>query len=746
MRRRMGRLILVANRLPVSVDLSDGQVNVHDSAGGLATGMRGLSMAEQTSWVGWPGGSPSNDEQRARLDQKLAEHSATPVYLSAQEAERFYEGMSNSVIWPLFHYLVDRLPLFVRDFEEYRAVNERFADAVCARASEEDLIWIHDYHLLLLPQILRERLPRARIGFFLHIPFPSSEIFRLLPHREELLAGMLGADLIGFHTFSYARHFSSALLGNLGVEPELDRVDVDGRNVSIGVFPMGIDVPLFERLAASPDLPERVSALRRAQNVERLILGVDRLDYTKGIPRKLLAMERLLERSPQYRGKVRLLQIAVPSRENVAEYKTLRADVEGLVGRINGSSGSLHDAPIHYLYQPVAQNELVASYRAAEIMLVTPLRDGMNLVAKEYVASRIDGDGVLVLSELAGAASELGEALTVNPYDVENLALTLDRALTMPETERRERMTALRDKVRARPVELWARQFVSALVADERTPEPRDLRQNTRELDALARELATRSEVLLTLDYDGTLVKITSNPERARPDSALRELLVALAEMPRVQVCIVSGRSQPSLAAWFGELAIDLVAEHGVWSKRARDSDWQCHIDPNTLGWLADAKRILQTYAERAPGAFLEEKTAGLAWHYRLVDPYLGLALARELRVHLVRHFAQAPVSILAGRKVIEMRPHGIDKGSAVRDSLGLFHRELAIAAAGDDRTDEDLFAALPENSLSLCAGTLATRARYRVSGPEQVRRFLRSFAEARKASAIAIDRHQQSL
>ncbi|HEX2673674.1 MAG TPA: bifunctional alpha,alpha-trehalose-phosphate synthase (UDP-forming)/trehalose-phosphatase, partial [Polyangiaceae bacterium] len=580
----MGRLILVANRLPVSLDLSDGQVNVQDSAGGLATGMRGLGQQEQTSWIGWPGGMPSTDEQRAELDKKLAEHSATPVYLSAQESERFYEGMSNSVIWPLFHYLIDRLPLFVRDYDEYRAVNQRFADIVCEQATEDDSIWIHDYHLLLLPQLLRERLPRARIGFFLHIPFPSSEIFRLLPHREELLHGMLGASVIGFHTFSYARHFSNALLGNLGIEPELDRVDVDGRNVSIGVFPMGIDVASFERLAADPELPERVSALRRAQNVERLILGVDRLDYTKGIPRKLLAMERLLERSPQYRGKVRLLQIAVPSRENVAEYKSLRADVEGLVGRINGSSGSLHDAPIHYLYQPIAQAELVASYRAAEVMLVTPLRDGMNLVAKEYVASRIDGDGVLVLSELAGAASELGEALTVNPYDVESLALSMDRALTMPEAERRERMAALREKVRARPVELWARQFVDALESDERSPEPRDLRANSPELDALARDLATRREVLLALDYDGTLVKISSNPDRARPDASLRELLVVLAQLPGVEVCIVSGRTQSSLATWFGELPIHLVAEHGVWSKRAGALDWKCHIDPSTLG------------------------------------------------------------------------------------------------------------------------------------------------------------------
>jgi len=734
----MSRLILVANRLPVSLDLSDGQVKVQDSAGGLATGMRGLSKQEQTSWVGWPGGTPSSDEQRAQLDRKLAEHSATPVYLSAQEAERFYEGMSNSVIWPLFHYLVDRVPLFVRDFDEYRAVNERFADCVCAQANEDDLIWIHDYHLLLLPKILRDRLPRARIGFFLHIPFPSSEIFRLLPHREELLRGMLGANLIGFHTFGYARHFSDALLGNLGIEPELDRVDVEGRSVSIGVFPMGIDVDTFERLANSPELPERVSELRRAQGVEQLILGVDRLDYTKGIPRKLLAMERLLERSPQYRGKVRLLQIAVPSRENVAEYKSLRADVEGLVGRINGSSGSLHDAPIHYLYKPLSQDELVASYRAADVMVVTPLRDGMNLVAKEYIAARTDGDGVLVLSELAGAASELGEALTVNPYDVESLAVSLERALSMPEAERRERMSALRDKVRARPVELWAQGFVDKLEAGERAPEPRDLRRDPAELDALAERLAQRAEVLFALDYDGTLVPIARNPDLARPDAALRELLAMLAGMSGVEVCVVSGRAQSSLSAWLGDLPIDLVAEHGVWSKRAGSDagDWKCHIDPTSLGWIDDAKRILQTYVERAPGALLEEKTAGLAWHYRLVDPYLGLALARELRVHLVRHFAQAPVSILAGRKVIEMRPQGIDKGSAIRDSLGLFRPELAFAAAGDDRTDEDLFAALPEDSISLCAGTLATRARYRVTGPEQIRRFLRGFVQARKARA----------
>jgi len=727
----MSRLILVANRLPVSVDLASDQVNIQPSNGGLATGMRGLSKAEQTSWVGWPGGMP-NDEQRTILDAKLAEYSASPVYLSPQESARFYEGMSNSVIWPLFHYLVDRMPLLVEDFDEYAAVNERFADAVCREAGEDDLIWIHDYHLLLLPQILRHRLPRARIGFFLHIPFPSSEIFRLLPHREELLRGMLGANLIGFHTFGYARHFAEALLGTLGIEPELDRVDVDGRNVKLGVFPMGIDVANFESLAEQESIVRKAAELRQAQGVEHLLLGVDRLDYTKGIPRKLLAMERLLERSPGYSGKVRLLQIAVPSRENVEQYKSLRNDVEQLVGRINGKNASLHASPIHYVYQTVTQEELVASYRAADIMVVTPLRDGMNLVAKEYVASRSDGDGVLVLSELAGAASELGEALTVNPYDVSSLAENLDRALAMSETERRERMAALREKVRARPVELWAKTFVDALEAGERLPEPRDLRRENSSLDQLAAELARRPEVVFTLDYDGTLVPIARNPELARPDPNLLELLATLAGLPSVRVCVVSGRAQGSLAAWLSNLPIDLVAEHGVWTKKAGELEWKCSIDPSVLGWMNDARAILLEYVERAPGARLEEKTAGLAWHYRNADPYLGVHLARELRMHLVRHLAQLPVSILGGRKVIELRPQGVDKGVAARDSLQAFTPGVTVCAMGDDRTDEDLFAALPEGSLSFCCGTLVTRASNRINGPDQVRRFLRRFVEAR--------------
>jgi len=730
--RGMSRLILVSNRLPVSVDLSDGGVSVQPSSGGLATGMRGLTAQQDTLWLGWPGGMPSGEEQRAELTRQLETHSAMPVYLSKAEAEGFYEGMSNGVIWPLFHYLIDRVPLFVREFEDYRAVNERFADAVCEVANEDDLIWIHDFHLLLLPSLLRARMPRLRIGFFLHIPFPSSEIFRIMPHREELLRGLLGANLIGFHTFDYARHFSTALLGTLGIEAELDRVDADGRNVAIGVFPMGIDVAAFERLAAAEQTQRLSEKLRHTQGIEQLLLGVDRLDYTKGLPRKLLAMERLLERSPNYRGKIRLLQIAVPSRENVEQYKSLRHDVEQLVGRINGSSGSLHDAPIHYLYQGVSSEELVASYRAANVMVVTPLRDGMNLVAKEYVASRTDGDGVLVLSELAGAASELGEALTVNPYDVEALADALDRALTMPEVERRERMASLREKVHARPVELWAEDFVARLKSAESTPVPRDLRADNGAVAALGAALAEHAQVHLAIDYDGTLVPIRNNPEAARPDALLRELLATLGNLPGVRVCIVSGRGHASLQAWLGDLPLDLAGEHGVWTKLASEPEWKCHVDGASLGWKSDVRAVLETYVERAPGARIEDKTAGLAWHYRNADPHLGARTARELRVHLVRHLAQSPVTILAGRKVIEVRPQGIDKGIAARDFLGLFAEGAAIAAFGDDRTDEDLFAALPEGALSVCAGTIATRANYRVSGPEQVRKLLRRFVEVR--------------
>lgn len=727
-----GRVLLVSNRLPVSVKLGPEGVHVRPSSGGLASGLRSVHSSGGSAWIGWPGIDVADAEDRRRIDAALAEHAVIPVHFTADETERFYEGVANGVIWPLFHYLLDRVPASILHWDDYVRANERFADAVVAEARADDLIWVHDYHLLLLPGMLRERLPEARIGFFLHIPFPSSEVFRVLPHRESVLAGLLGADLIGFHTFNDQRHFSAALLGVLGLETEVDRIEVAGRSAQLRVLPMGADVRTIGALASEDAVAQQSRKLRAAHEADKLVLGIDRLDYTKGLAHKFLAVERLLERSPQYRGKVRLLQVAVPSRENVSAYRELKREIEEIAGRINGAYGTLHSAPIHYVYDSVSEAELAGSYRAADVMLVTPLRDGMNLVAKEYVASRIDGDGVLVLSEFAGAASELADALIANPYDVSAIASALDRALTMPETERRARMAALREHVLARPVELWADTFVSALRGANPPATSSDLRGRTGAQSELAARVAEAPRVLFALDYDGTLVPIRSLPEAARPDAELCALLAELDGLPGVDVAVVSGRTRDSLSEFLEPLPISLVAEHGVWA-RPNGGTWSSSVDTSVCAWKDPVREMLREYVARTPGALIEEKTAGLAFHYRNADRHLGAARARELRLNLVQLLSQQPVAVLGGRKVVEVRPQEVDKGTAVKRLIERVPPETALVAMGDDRTDEDLFRALPPDAYTFSAGPWSSHARFRLNGPTEVRFFLRSFIERRR-------------
>ena len=469
----MSRLILVANRLPLSVRRTAAGVEIVPSAGGLASALRGQRRSPDDIWIGWPGSTSGLDaEELRRLDCQLAAHGAAAVHLDDAQASLFYDSFANGVLWPLFHYVTGVLPLRVRGWAEYRAVNELFADAVVERYRSGDHIWIHDYHLLLLPALLRARLPDAVIGFFLHTPFPTSELFSALPAREELLHGLLGADLIGFHTASYRRHFASSVENLIGIVPRMDRVRMGERQVKLGVFPIGVDAVGLQRAAQSPAVLEEAERLR-GEAGGRLLVGIDRLDYTKGIPRRLLALEELLVRRPEWRGAVRLLQICVPTREDVSAYRDFRNEVDGLVGRINGTFGTPHWMPVHYLYRSIGLEQLLAIYRAADVMLVTPVRDGMNLVAKEFVAARSDEEGVLVLSEFAGAAAELQEALLVNPYDIEYTADAIHAALTMEREERRWRMRTLRRRVSARDVQWWAGEYLGALAdAASRRPGP----------------------------------------------------------------------------------------------------------------------------------------------------------------------------------------------------------------------------------------------------------------------------------
>jgi trehalose 6-phosphate synthase/phosphatase len=722
----MARLLIVSNRLPVTLRDDAGVLSLQHSAGGLATALGGPHERGEGLWIGWPGAVEHLAAgQLSELERRFGEQRLVPVHLPPEEVERYYRGYCNGVLWPLFHYLLHQLPRRVEAWDAYESANERFAEAVAAHHRAGDVVWVHDYHLMLVPAMLRRRIPDARIGFFLHIPFPASEIFRTLPRRAQLLEGLLGADLLGFHTAAYMRHFESSLLRILGLPTDLDRVQVGGREVQLGVFPLGIDARAFSSIATDPPTDAEVQALKGEPGT-KLLLGVDRLDYTKGIPRRLLAFERLLECHPELRGRIRLVQVAVPSREDVHAYQEFRNETDMLIGRIHGEFATPHWVPIHYLHRSVTPRELVALYRAAHVMLVTPLRDGMNLVAKEFVASRTDEDGVLVLSEFAGAASEMAEAIHVNPYDIEGTAEACHRALTLPEAQRRWRIRSLRKRVFSNDVDRWFQRFLERLEAvpacapSAPTPPAR--------VAAAAEQLRKAESLLLLLDYDGTLVPFAPTPELAAPDPGLLELLERLAGRAGTQVHVISGRSRETLEEWLGALPVGLHAEHGYWSRAPGSREW-VGLEAPAQEWRSRVLAILEDFAARTPGSLIEEKTAALAWHYRSADPEFGEVQARELLVHLRELLSNLPVEIVPGAKVIEVRQHGIHKGRVVAQLLGASPAS-SVLALGDDRTDEDLFAALPEGALAVHVGPAPSRASVRLADVSDARALLRSLLD----------------
>ena len=720
----MARTLVVSNRLPVTVHRGEGGLTVERSGGGLATGLKAVHEQGGGTWVGWPGYAGELPEpERAQLAERCRALRVVPVSLSQQELESYYEGYCNGVLWPLFHSFLNQLPLESGDFEPYRKVNERFADAVAAVWRPGDLIWVHDYQLMLLPSLLRARLPNAAIGFFLHIPFPPADVFRALPSREAVLEGLLAADLVGFHTASYMRNFASSVLHVLGAGLDVNAIAWQGRVANLGVFPMGVDAPAWQALGECAEVKALVGTFKSGP--ERLLVGIDRLDYTKGIPRRLLAYEKLLADHPELHGHVRLVQLSVPSRTQVDAYAEFRAQVDGLVGRINGRFGTPSWAPVHYVYRSLSDKEVAALYRAADAMLVTPIRDGMNLVAKEFVATRSDGGGVLVLSEFAGAAAELGEAVRVNPYDVVGTANAFYAALTMGEGERRTRMETLRQRVFDYDVFRWAQTYVESLARCAARADHRTLTYSSSEALRGAREaLRGAAQLLLLLDYDGTLVPLADAPQLAVPDATVLSLLERLARRPSTEVHVISGRGRDVLEAWLGRLPVALHAEHGHWSRDLAGAWTSRELPPDT--WRAKALEILEDFAERTPGSLVEQKRTGLAWHYRMADPEYGPMQANELKAHLSSVLSNTPVEVLSGDKVVELRPHGANKGRIAAELLQSRPGAL-LAAFGDDRTDEDLFNALPPSALTVHVGPSASVARLRLPSVRAARALLES-------------------
>lgn len=724
----MSKLLVVSNRLPVTVAAYDGQLHFSRSAGGLATGMSSLSESRQMHWLGWSGlAADAADEQTDQMVvEGLRERGCSAVPLTEDELEGFYYGFSNKTIWPLFHYFVEYTIFDEKLWQAYRKVNEKFCDIVCQHAEPDDDIWIHDYQLLLLPGMVRERIPDARIGFFLHIPFPTFELIRLLPWRMEMLDGMLGADLVGFHEYDYVRHFLSSVYRLGGYENHLSELIVGDRLVRVDAFPMGIDYKKYARSKDRPEIAEKIKQIHKNRD-RRIIISVDRLDYTKGIIKRLEAYDQFLTRYEEYRGKVSLVAVAVPSRTKVPQYDALRQEIDMLVGRINGAYQTLDWTPVSYMYRSLPFDELAALYNVADVALITPLRDGMNLVAKEFVATQQDKErqGILILSEMAGAVSELGEAMKVNPHDKESCVLAIKEALEMDQSERLRRNEAMQSRIERYTVERWANDFLEGLIKlKEKQTDMSTRRMSAPIKEYIRDEYQKAPKRLLLFDYDGTLVGFVKHPEAAGPDPALINLLEKLAQDSKNEIVVISGRDQYTLNRWLGDLPIGLIAEHGAFA-RVEEGRWETSVPPHAE-WKEIIRPILEIYVDRTPGSFVEEKNFSLVWHCRKSEPDLAKLRTQELKDTLMAIVANLRIGVFEGSKIVEVKDINVNKGEAVRRWMKGKHWPF-VFCAGDDYTDEDMFSALPEEAVSCKIGAGPSIAKYRLNSPKELRAFFRS-------------------
>lgn len=731
----MSRLIIISNRLPFSVkpnaDAPDGY-EFTASSGGLVSALASYlerRTAEdpdfRSIWVGWPGATIDPAHEAAITERALGEKNALPVYLSEPDMNDFYHGFCNSTLWPLFHYFPSYVKYDERHWETYQRVNRAFTDALLAIVRPDDVIWVHDYQLLLMPQMLRQALPDARIGFFLHIPFPSFELFRQLPStwRVEILRGMLGADLVGFHTHDYTQYFLHSVFRTLGHEHHLGEITMGGGLRRAEAFPIGIDFDKFMTAAASPEVAATRAKLEAGLSGKKAIFSVDRLDYSKGLLHRLRAYETFLELYPDWRGRVVFILIVVPSRAEVEQYQLMKHELDELVGRINGAYGTVEWVPILYQYRSLDFNELVALYNLSPIALITPLRDGMNLVAKEYLASKPDGSGALVLSEMTGAARELGEALLVNPNHRGEVAAVLKEALELSPAEQVRRNVPMQERIKSYNAERWVANFLTGLDRIKKRQgklATSHLKGNA--LDALVSRYHESHRRLILLDYDGTLVPFAAQPHLASPDEDVLRLLHRLSSDDRNRVFIVSGRDRPLLDKWFQGLHIQIIAEHGAWIRDPAGT-WSL-LKPLAHDWKDHIRPLLKVYVDCVPGSLLEEKDFSLAWHYRRADPELGASRAKELIDDVVSYTANFDVQVLEGKKVVEVRNSAVNKGGAALHALETVQPDFVLAA-GDDQTDEDLFRALPRSANTIRIGQPHSLATFHLQDHQEMRRVL---------------------
>lgn len=609
-------------------------------------------------------------------------------------------------LYTLFHYR-QQAPDDGRaekiSWADYVHMNNVFAERILSIYQPGDIIWIHDYHLMLLPNLLRQKIPNAFIGFFLHIPFPSSEYMRCLPKRKDILSGPLGATMVGFQSYNFARHFNSCCKRILGFESTSAGVDAYGAHVAVDVFPIGIDVEAVQQAAfGDPMIEEHMKALRKAYGGKRLIVGRDRLDTVRGVSQKLQAFEIFLDRYPEWREKVVLIQVTSPT--SVQEEKEdsghkIEHKISSLVSRINGEFGSLSYTPVHHYPQYLDSHQYFALLRLADVGLITSVRDGMNTTSLEYVVCQKENYGPLILSEFSGTAASLANAIHINPWDLGSVADTINEALHMPRNERKANHDKLYDYISTHTVSTWTNNFLRRLLTNLTSFSQSELTPILDRRKMLSRYHGSKKRLFM-FDYDGTLTPIVKDPNAAIPTDRVLRTLKALAEDHRNNVWIISGRDASFLEEWMGHITeLGLSAEHGCFLRRPGSETWENLTASMDMAWQKEVFDVFSHYTERTPGSWIERKSVALTWHYRQVDPDFGSYQARECKKVLEEGIAKKwDVEVMAGKANLEVRPTFVNKGFIANRLINEYGFESGgeppefVLCMGDDTTDERMF------------------------------------------------------
>jgi trehalose 6-phosphate synthase/phosphatase len=730
----MSRLIIISNRLPFTIEREDDNVIIRQSSGGLVSAIKSYFEKSQSEsryteriWVGSMDGNETDWELVIDTGELPVDFNIVPIFPEKNTYTNYYNGFSNSTVWPLFHYFPSIVEYKKEYFEDYQKINQLFANKIISIYQPGDVIWVHDYQLMMVPDMVRRTLPESTIAFFLHIPFPSYELFRMMPTdwKKQIMQGLMGSDLIGFHTHDYVQHFIQSAKMILQVESQFNSIFYGNRVVKADQFPIGIDYQKFRQACIDEEVVGIATTLEEKFMGQKIIFSVDRLDYTKGLNYRLDGFQAFLESHPELKEKVVFILNVIPSRENIPTYHERKRMVEERISRINGMFSTLHWQPVIYRYNHLSFEELCALYQSADIALITPLRDGMNLVAKEYIASCID-KGVLVLSELTGAASELNEAILVNPTDTDEVAEAIYSAWTMPLVEQRSRLSYMQRRIAEYNVQKWVNDFLDQLIITKKEQEILKVNILKEEhIRQMVGEFENASKRCILLDYDGTLAPYQKLPSMAAPSQELIQLLTQLTNDPSNELVIISGRDSDTLEKWLGDLPMNMIAEHGACVKY-KGEKWKELVTVNTE-WKEQVRPIMQLFVDRCAGSFIEEKKSTLAWHYRNTNSELGFMRSRELRNNLLQLTANTALQVVDGNKVLEVRMVGVDKGAAATSMLGYINPDY-ILCIGDDATDEDMFRALRDKAHTIKIGRANTSAQYTILSQREVFPFLQRF------------------